>query len=71
MVLVKLHVAGDEVEAVAGDGLQAVSGDEDLVVLGVREDVVAIVLWMMEKFVDGRHRLTLGRQGELGADIGE
>ena len=71
MVLVKLHMAGTEVEAVAGDGLQAVSGDEDLVVLGVSEDVVAVVLGMMEKLVDRRHRPSLGRQGELGADISE
>ena len=65
MVLVELHMAGAEVQAVAGDGLQAVSGDEDLVVLGVSEDVVAVVLRMMEKFVDGRHHLTVGHQGEL------
>ena len=69
MVLVKLNMAGDEVQTEAGDGLEAVSGDEDLVVLGVSEDVVAIVLRMMEKFTDCRHLGTVRRQGELGADV--
>ena len=67
MVLVELHMAGDEVEAVAGDGLQAVSGDEDLVVLGVSEDVVTVVLRVMEKFVDCSG--VVGREGKLVADI--
>ena len=71
MVFVKLHMTGDEVQTEASDGLQAVSGDEDLVVLDVSEDVVAVILRMMEKLVDGRHRATVWRQGELGADVSE
>ena len=51
---VKFHVNWGEVDRDAADGLGAVPGQEDHLVLGVSEHIVAVVIRMMKKLVNGR-----------------
>ena len=50
---VKLHVDGVEGDGDTVDRLGAVPGHEDHLVPGVSEHVVAIVIWVMKKLIDG------------------